>query len=611
MPRIEESAPHPQRRPPSSDVVQCDALVVGSGASGLVAAITARFHGLDVHVIEKQPQVGGCSAYSLGMLWMPCNPLSARAGLADDRAAACTYLRGEMEDHYDAAGVEAYLEHGPRMIEFLERECGVRFELRENFPDYHSERPGASQNGRTVLPQPFDGRTLGPHLQRLRPPPPRATLFGMTFTPSELGLVSSRSAAGLRHLCRRLGRHLVDLLLYRRSTHLTGGNALVGALFKAARELDIPIHTQAAMSQLLTENGRVSGALVQSRGRHWRVQAQRGVVLACGGAGHDMDRCAGLFERPQLAGRSWALGPEGCDGDGVRAAIALGAAPGRVRTAAFWAPVSRLPDAAGSLSTHSRDRFLPGFIAITPDGRRFANEAESNHHFCEALLRATAPGQAPQAWLVCDQPALSRIGLGDLIHGAPFPIGKHLRSGYVIRRHTLRSLAEAMRVDGVVFDDTVRRFNAAARNGRDDEFGKGSTRFNRSMSPCPGTNPCLGALERPPYYAVRISVGHMGTLAGLQTDLHGQALDHDGRAIAGLYLAGNDRVNVFRGACPGGGITLGPGMTWAHLTGLALAGVPAQVQHGPEAVAAPVACPLPVQATALEPSHKDSASCRS
>jgi len=557
---------------PVADVVHCDALVVGSGASGLVTAITAKIHGLDVHIIEKQPHVGGCSAYSLGMLWMPCNPVAARAGILDERASALAYVRGEMGEYFDAASIEAYLDHGPRMIEFLEQDCGLRFELRDNFPDYHSERPGGARQGRTILAQPYDGRLLGPHLQRLCPPPARSGLMGMTFTPAELALVSSRSAAGLRHLGRRFGRHLVDMARHGRSTHLTGGNALVGALFKAAIDLNIPIHTNAAMTGLQSANGSVNGAIIDSPGRRWRIQARRGVVLACGGAGHDLERCKGWFERPQLGNRSWSLGPAGCSGDGLRAAMTMGAVSGAVSTAAFWAPVSRLPCA--TLSTHSRDRFRPGFMAVTANGRRFADEALSNHHFCEALIRATPPGLAPQAWLVCDHAAMSSIGIGDLIHGAPFPIGKHLRSGYVIRRDNLAALAQAMQVNSRVFQDTARRFNADARNGCDTEFGKGNSHFSRTMGlPNQVPNPCLAPLEKGPFYAVQISVGHMGTLAGLQTDLHGQALDRDGWPIEGLYLAGNDRVNVFRGACPGGGITLGPGMTWAHLTGLSLVGL--------------------------------------
>jgi succinate dehydrogenase/fumarate reductase flavoprotein subunit len=586
----------------AADGMACDALVVGSGAAGLMAAIAARFHGLDVHVVEKAAQVGGCSAYSHGMLWMPCNPVAARAGIADDRNAALAYLRGEMGDRFDAAEIEAFLDHGPRMLEFLERECGLHFELREDFPDYHSERPGAAQRGRTILPAGYDARALGRHLQRLRPP--RTTLLGMSFTPAENRLVSSRSPAGLRYLARRLARHLADLACHGRSTRLAGGNALMAGLFKATRDLGIPIHTNAALKELLQEGGRVGGAWIESPGGRWRIHARCGVVLACGGFGQDLARCASWFGHPPLGGLSWSLAPPDCSGDGLRAGLAAGTAAEPVPgNAAFWAPVSRLPPTRSAwgfraaLATHSHDRFRPGFMAVTSEGRRFANEAESNHHFCEALLSATPPGQPPRAWLVCDHQALSTVGLGDAIHGWPFPIGRHLRSGYLLRRDSLAALAEAMQVDPATFLQSVARLNHAARTGHDAEFGKGSSRFNRAMGGTAGSaaNPCLRALEHGPFYAVQISVGHMATLAGLRADLHGQALDGTGRAIAGLYLAGNDRANLFRGACPGGGITLAPGMTWAWLTGLHLAGVPATRRHG-TAATLPAHLPAPVPA---------------
>lgn len=572
-----------------ADDLVCDVLVVGSGAAGLTAAITARFHGLDVQVIEKESLVGGCSAYSYGMLWMPCNPVAARAGIADDRASAMAYLRGEMGEHFDHRAVETYLDHGPRMLEFMERECGLRFELREDFPDYHSERPGAAQRGRTLLPAAYDARGLGRELQRLRPP--RTSLFGLSFTPAENRLVSSRSPAALRYLGRRFVRHLGDLLAHRRSTHLTGGNALMAGLLKSAGDLGITIHTRAALQDLLLHEGRVSAALVQSPGRPWRVQVRRGVVLACGGFGQDLARCTRWFSHPPLHGQSWSLAPPACNGDGLRVALALGAAaapaPGN---GGFWVPVSRLPGSPGFLSTHSHDRFKPGFIAVTPAGERFANEADSNHHFCEALLRATPPGQPPRAWLVCDHRALARVGLGDAIPGWPFPLGGHVRRGYLLRRDSLATLAEAMQVDATVFQHSVACFNADAQHGHDAQFGRGSSRFNRCMgSPGQAPNPNLRALEHGPFYAVQISVGHMATLAGLRTDLHGAALNGAGQPIPGLYLAGNDRANLFAGACPGGGITLGPGMTGAYLTGLALAGQaapahPPAVRRQPEPV---------------------------
>jgi glycine/D-amino acid oxidase-like deaminating enzyme len=553
----------------------CDVLVVGSGASGLTAAIAARCNGLDVCVVEKQAVIGGCSAYSHGMLWIPGNPVAGRAGVADDPDAARTYLRSEMGDAYDAAReqIDAFLENGPRMVAFLEQTCGLRFELREGFPDYHSERPGAAQNGRTIVPASYDARLLGQALHRLQPP--RTTLWGMSLTPSENRLVSSRSAAGIRYLGRRLVRHIGDLARHGRTTQLGGGNALMAGLLKAAIDHGVPIHTETRLRELQRDGQQMTVAELESQGRRRRVFARRGIVLACGGFGHDDERCAQAFEHAAPQRESWSLAPPGCDGDGVRLALQLGAVfESDLSNAAFWAPASRLPGANGSLSTHSHDRFRPGFIAVTETGQRFANEADSNHHFCEALLHTTASSRAAAGWLVCDRRALLRTGLGDVIHGAPFPVRRHIRSGYLIERDRLDALAQAMGMDPAVFCETVDHFNESARRGEDPAFGKGKTRFNRAMgSPAHPANPCLGPLEHRPYYAVRFGVAHMATLAGLRTDLHGRVLDGAGQPIPGLYATGNDRVNLFRGRCPGGGITLAPGMTWSYLLALELAGV--------------------------------------
>ena len=557
----------------------CDVLVVGAGASGLTAAIAARHLGLSVQVVEKQSHIGGCSAYSHGMLWLPGNPVAVRAGIEDTPETVRTYLRGEMGDTFEAVReeVDFYLDHGPRMVTFLENVCGLHFELREGFPDYGSERPGAAQSGRTILPASYDARALGRALRLLLPP--RATLLGMSFTPAQSRLIGTRSAAGMGYLGKRLARHVVDLARLGRSAQLAGGNAMMAALLKAALDHRIPIRTETRLHRLIRDGERVIGAELQSvDGRRWSVMAARGVVLACGGGGHALAR-GGTDPLGRVKEDSWSLAPPGCDGDGLRSARDLGAAlETPPSNGGFWTPASRLPGPGARLSTHAHDRFKPGFLAVTPDGRRFANEAESNHHFCEALLHATPAGQSPVAWLVCDRQALMQIGLGDVIHGAPFPIGHHLRSGYLLKGDRLDDLARAMRIEARVFTATVERFNAGAREGRDPDFAKGSTRFNRAMGqPGHTPNPCLRPLERGPFYAVQFSIAHMATLGGLRTNLRAQVLDAQGQPIPGLFAAGNDRVNLFRGSCPGGGITLGPGMTWAYMAANSLADPPAPV----------------------------------
>ncbi|WP_185732395.1 FAD-dependent oxidoreductase [Burkholderia sp. Bp8963] len=554
------------------DEIECGAVVVGSGACGLMTAVTAAHHGIDVKVIEKADEIGGCSAYSFGMLWMPCNPVAARHGIADDRDAALTYLADEMGRHFDPDAFLDYLDHGPRVLDFMERHCGIVLVPRKDFPDYRPDKAGALHEGRALIPLPYDGRRLGPLLQRLRAP--QKTLFGMTFTPAENKLISSRSPAGVAYLARRYARHVGDLVRHGRSTFLTGGNALVAQLLKAAADRQVPIHTGVAMRSLWRSADRIAGVIVDTPHGPRRIRSREGVVLACGGYPHDVSRCEQWFSRPLTDGQSWGLAPDSCRGDGVRAALDAGAHAARdVINDGFWAPVSRVRDHGFVLSGHFRDRFSPGYIAVTPDGRRFANEADSNHHFAEALLRATPPGGEPVAWLICDRQSFALTGMGEAIHGKPFPFGKHLRSGYLVRRDSISALAAAIDVPADALMQSIARNNDAARTGVDIEFGKGDSLFNRYFCGGRGPNPCLGAIEEPPFYAVRFSVGHMATLSGIETDRVGRALDAAGAPIDGLYVSGNDRVNLFRGACPGGGITLGPGLTWAHLTGLALAGI--------------------------------------
>ena len=558
--------------------VTCDVLVIGSGACGLTAAISACMHGLDVRVVEKESLLGGASAYSYGTLWVPGSAAAERAGRPDNTEAALTYLRHEMGRRFDEARLRTYLRHAPRMMDFFERHGVLQFICRDTFADHHPQTPGASAGGRTVFVAPCDGRELGDRIRDLRPPLATQTLMGMMYTPTEVRTMQTalRSWRSFRYTAKRLLRHVLDIARCGRTLWLTNGNALVARLLKAADGLAIPIWKSTPLLRLEQQGGRISGAVVQHEGHECTIHARRGVVLACGGFGWNADLCRELFERPQLDGLNWSLATPGNTGDGLRAAMSHGAQLERdVATAGFWAPVSRSPAASAPLAGHFHDRHRPGFLAVNSAGHRFANEALSNHHFAEAIVKAAAPGTEPVAWLLCDHRSLRRVGCGDLIAPWPAPLTPHLRAGYLHRAASVAALAAHIGVDATALTQTVDAFNASAATGKDDLFGKGETVFDRhygdhSHQP----NPCLGPLGRGPYYAVRLTAGHMGTLVGLKTDLTGRVLNAAGRPLAGLYAVGNDMANVFAGACPGGGITLGPGMTFAHLAAQHLAGLP-------------------------------------
>ncbi len=563
----------------TSERQRCDLLVVGSGAGGMAAALTARLLGLEVLVVEKEPLVGGTTARSGGWLWIPCSPHARRAGIVDSREAAARYLRHEAGNHFDPERVEAFLEAGPAMVEFLESRTLVRFVLGPQFADYHPDAPGALAGGRSICAEPFDGRRLGAALAMLRPPLAELTLFGlMVGSGKELThfFNVTRSARSAAFVAGLLAAYARDRLVHGRPMRLVNGNALAGRLLASALELGVAIRCRAPLVELLVENGRVVGGIVQQDGRAVRIEARAGVVLATGGFPHDEARRVRLFPHAAAGFAHRSPAPPGNTGDGIRLATALGAATlDELPAAAAWVPVSLVPRADGSTGVfpHFVDRAKPGVIAVTDAGTRFCNEADSYHDFGKAMLEACRglPGE-PHAWLLADHRAIRRYGLG-WAKPFPLPLGPALRSGYLRRAATLDELARSCGIDGVTLRSTVESFNAAARRGEDPAFGRGRSAYNRYLGdPSVTPNPCVAPLETPPFYAVRLVMGDLGTFAGLRTDRHARVLDRRGRPIPGLYAAGNDAASIMGGNYPGGGITLGPAMTFGYLAARHAAG---------------------------------------
>lgn len=571
---------HPAPGDPPADL-QCDLLVIGSGAGGLSSAVTAALLGLKVIVVEKAPQFGGTTAWSGGWMWIPRNRLARAAGIDEPLDAPLDYLRHELGPRFDEALARTYLEQAPRMVDFFASRTALRFIDGNAIPDFHGRNPHAAAGGRSVCAAPFDGRRLGARIHDLQPPLPETTLWGMGIASGrELRhfLDSRRSPASFAHVTRRLLAHARDVLLHGRGLHLVNGNALVGALACSAFEAGVQILTAHAAQRLLLQQARVVGAEVRSPGGLLSIAASRGVVLACGGFPHDDRRKARLLPHAPTGREHFSAAARGNTGDGLD----LGASTGGqiaddLRQAAALAPVSLVPRADGSTGhfPHLIERAKPGLIAVRSDGRRFANEADSYHDFMQGLLDATAPGEPVQAWLLCDRDFLRRFGLG-AAKPWPLPLGRWLRSGYLRRGASLQALAQACGIDAPQLQATVERYNAMARAGRDLDFAKGETAYNRVQGEArPGLpNPCMAPLARGPFYAVRIVPGSLGTFAGLRTDSQARVLGEDGQPIAGLYAAGNDMSSLMAGHYPSGGITLGPAMTFGFIAGHHAAGVP-------------------------------------
>lgn len=557
---------------------ECDVLVIGSGAAGLAAAVTAAWHGRNVVLVEKEPVFGGATAWSGGWAWVPRNLLARRAGIDEDIEQPRTYLRNELGEQYNAELVDAFLENAPKMVEFFEQHTALQFADGNGIPDMHGNTPGAATGGHQVIAAPYDAREVGDLLPRLRKTMRETSFLGMPIMAgADLAafLSMTRSARSFLYVTRRFLTHLWHLARYGRAMHLVNGVALVARLARSAQDLGVRLMESAPARRLIIEDGQVRGAVVDTPEGELSIRAQA-VILAAGGFPNDFERRRELFPRDVSGRDHLALPPLSCSGDGLRLGESAG---GRVATdlksPVAWAPVSKVPYKDGSVGhfPHIIDRGKPGIIGVLANGRRFVNEAHGYYDYVSAMLEAVPEGQEVCSWLICDHRFLRRYGLG-YVRPAPLPIRPHLRNGYLKRGRSIEELAAVCGIDPQGLAQTVAEFNRHAREGEDPAFGRGSTPFNRkSGDPLhPGPNPCVAPIEHGPFYAVKVQPGCFGTFAGLKTDGQARVLDAGGRPIPGLYAAGTDMASVMGGWYPSGGINLGPALTFGYVAGRHAAG---------------------------------------
>ena len=556
-----------------------DVVVIGTGAGGMATAVAAKKMGLEVLLLEKDSVYGGTTARSGGVLWIPNNPISTFKPEPDSMDAARTYLKYECGDCYDEARVEAFLANGPRMVEFFQKETSAQLIPLPDFPDYHAESPGGRMAGRSIMAAPLDGRVLGDHIRQLRPPLQEITFVGMMFNSSaEIGhfFNVTRSFTSAVYVARRLITHAVEMLTHGRAMRLTNGNALAARLAKSAFDLHIPMWLESPAKGLIRDGDRVSGVLVGRKdGSTVRVSARRGVVLAAGGFPQDTARRKELFPHAPTGKEHLSPAPHSNTGDGLRLAESVGAQVARdLPNAGAWIPVSKVIRSNGDTGVfpHLIDRYKPGVIAVNRKGRRFTNESDSYHDMGMAMQKHCADGPEVAAWLIADHRTIRRYGLG-FAKPFPLPLLPHLRSGYLLRGKTLAGLAQRAGIDGAQLEQTVAEFNQGAVDGKDLQFRRGWRVYNRFLGDkTHQPNPCVAPVAKGPFFAVKVVMGDLGTFAGVKTDAQARVLDAQGRPIEGLFAAGNDNASVMGGGYPGGGITLGPAMTFGFVAAEFMAG---------------------------------------
>ncbi len=560
--------------------VECDVLVIGSGAGGLSAALAAGKRGMSTIVAEKSSVFGGISIWSGGWIWIPCSHLSKKDGVPDSLEQARAYLRQRLDDQYEPALVDAYLEHGPRMVEEYMRDTAVQFEGGGYiFPDYYPEMPGSlagSGASRSLRPLLLDGRELNRRtLRNMRPMLPQLTLHGMmigSLVETRHFINATRSLESARFVVRKVFRYLRDKLLYGRDMSFVNGTALIARLALSLDRVGVPIWVDAPAVELIVQNGAVRGAVLLRSGKRVRVHTRRGVVLACGGFSHDEVRKKRFYSHVAAGARHFAIAPESNTGDGLNLGEQAGGyvVEGRPWNCLF-VPASLLPGRTGSAAVfpHFWDRSKPGFIAVTPRGERFVNEASPYMHFGQAMVLAN-PGADVRAFLMCDHVTIKRYGLG--LVRPMLPLTPHLRSGYIVRGKSVSELAQKLKIPVASLEATIARYNADVASGVDRQFGKGGDALSRFQGdPDVQPNPNLAPLAQAPFYAVEIFCADLGTFTGLRTNESAQVLRRDGTEIPGLYASGNDMAIMMGSHSVGGGITLGPAMVFGYIAGCSLA----------------------------------------
>jgi 3-oxosteroid 1-dehydrogenase len=550
--------------------ITVDALVVGSGNGALASALCLYELGVrDVLVIEKAAKYGGTSATSGGGVWVPCNRYARAAGAEDSFEDALEYLQSTIPaGAVPGELIDTYLRESPKMIDFLHERTRVRYRTLAHYPDYYSAAPGSRPGHRSMEPEPVARSVLGSDADCLVDTHHMMWLMDrVAFTQEEAAVLVGQSAGWKKLAAKLFWDYYTDipwLLTHHRSRRLACGAAGIARLRWSMLDRRMPLWLNTALTDLLTDaRGRVIGVVAQRGGDTLEISARRGVVLGAGG--FEQNQAMREQYLPKPTSTAWSGGAPTNTGDALRAALRLGAAT-RLMNGAWWCQTVKAPDDPVPRMA-IMEKSYPGCCVVNRRGRRIANESQ-NYMAYQLALFAKHSESDPQtpSWLVFDARFRRRYFVGPLMNSRFRPDRalpkSYFETGFLARAETIEELARKTGIDAQGLAATLRAMNEYARTGKDLEFGRGDSIYDRYYGdPTVKPNPCLAPIEEPPYYAMRVDPGDFATHGGLCIDSHARVLDERSQPIAGLYAIGNTAAAILP-TYPGPGATLGPAMTF-------------------------------------------------
>jgi 3-oxosteroid 1-dehydrogenase len=546
-----------------------DLVIAGSGGGGMVAGLAALDSGLEPLIVEKQALVGGSTGLSGGIVWLPNNPLMRADGIADSHEDGLAYLAdvvGDIGAPSSPERREMFLTAGYEMINFLIRK-GVRLVRCAGWSDYYPNHKGGNPVGRAVEGIPFNAAKLGSWSDKVQPPLAKA--YGFVVLTNELRSVQYFNRAPkafavatrvfLRSTAARIARRQI----------LTNGSSLIAQMLKSMIDLcdgEPPVWTNAALDDLIVEDGRVVGARIVRDGARLNVEARKGVLLAAGGFGHNADMRR-RYSGDQPNEGQWSIANAGDTGEVLQTAMGLGAKTDLLDEA-WWLPMVFIANGGTTAASLGSGRQRPGAIYVDSAGRRFCNESNSYVEVGKAMFA----NKAVPCWMVFDDGYVRRYVAGANPFKRRLPL-ELIASGAVKRADTIGDLARQIEVPADALARTVQRFNDFAAKGLDPDFGRGQSAYNDCLGD-PGYRPnaAIGPLDRAPFYATKVYPADVGTCGGVITNEHAQVLDENDRVIDGLYATGNTTATVMGRTYPGAGASIASTMVFGYVAARHAAG---------------------------------------